>query len=86
MFPIILLCAGYTMKKTDAEDDKSNKLNLTPVINADGIYIATYACLLLNLKLVRSDHYQNPASLPLTQVSYVLTAFMPLVYLSTMLL
>ncbi|XP_054753435.2 brefeldin A-inhibited guanine nucleotide-exchange protein 3-like isoform X2 [Lytechinus pictus] len=62
---------GYSMKKSEAEGDKSNKLNLTPVINADGIYVATYACLLLNLKLVRSDHYQNPASLPLTQKQFI---------------
>ena len=43
-------------------------LEMSPVINADGIYVAVYFGLLLNLKLIRSDHYESPGQLPLTKV------------------
>lgn len=32
---------------------------VTPIVNADGIYLATYAALLLNLRLIRKGHYRN---------------------------
>lgn len=59
------------MKKpiTDHTENQSQKLNLTPVINADGIYVSTCYGLLLNMKLLKCDHYNNPGNLPLTQVN-----------------
>ncbi|PIK35268.1 hypothetical protein BSL78_27905 [Apostichopus japonicus] len=66
--------AGYTMKKPisdHSESQTSQKLNLTPVINADGIYVSTCYGLLLNMKLLMCDHYNNPGNLPLTQKQFV---------------
>ncbi|XP_072178180.1 brefeldin A-inhibited guanine nucleotide-exchange protein 3-like [Diadema setosum] len=62
---------GYTMRRSVRDGEPSGKLNLTPVINADGIYVATYSSLLLNLKLVRSNHYDDPGALPLTQKQFI---------------
>lgn len=41
------------------------------ILNADGIYLALYSSLLLNLKLIRCNYYRDSASpIPLTEVSY----------------
>lgn len=40
------------------------------IMNADGIYLATYAALLLNLKLVRQGYYDKDSkNIPLNEVS-----------------
>ncbi|GAB0094105.1 brefeldin A-inhibited guanine nucleotide-exchange protein 3 [Sergentomyia squamirostris] len=47
--------------------------NLT-VINADGIYLATYSALLLSLQLTRAGHYDNPEGnvmIPLSEQQFV---------------
>lgn len=42
------------------------------ILNADGIYLALYSALLLNLKLIRCNYYKDSASpIPLTEVSYI---------------
>ena len=41
-----------------------------PILNADGIYMATYFGLLLNLKLLRCGYYDSEEkSLPISEVS-----------------
>jgi len=47
---------------------------LTPItiINADGIYLATYSALLLNLKLIHQGYYQDPSkAVPSTEDQFV---------------
>jgi hypothetical protein len=54
-------------------DSSSSTRNLTliTIINADGIYLATYAALLLNLKLIKQGYYQEQhvKPVPMTEVS-----------------
>lgn len=42
-------------------------------MNADGIYLATYSALLLNLKLIQSGHYDenNNPEVPITEAQFV---------------
>lgn len=43
-------------------------------MNADGIYLATYSALLLNLKLIQNGHYDTSnqeASVPITEAQFV---------------
>lgn len=42
-------------------------------MNADGIYLATYAALLLNLKLIRINYYhEDSRQVPISEVSVIL--------------
>lgn len=50
----------------------THQLALISIINADGIYLATYSALLLNLKLVKLGYYQQDIRpVPLTEVGSV---------------
>lgn len=50
-------------------------------MNADGIYLATYAALLLNLKLIRMNYYEDESrQIPITEVSMLI---FPLLYIKT---
>ncbi|XP_033635429.1 brefeldin A-inhibited guanine nucleotide-exchange protein 3-like isoform X2 [Asterias rubens] len=62
--------AGHSFRK-HGMDDGPLGLNMAPVINADGIYVAVYFGLLLNLKLIRSGHYESPGQLPLTKNQFI---------------
>ncbi|XP_033096909.1 brefeldin A-inhibited guanine nucleotide-exchange protein 3-like isoform X2 [Anneissia japonica] len=70
---------NYTAKRQQSVQEKGSnnssptkKLNLTPVINADGIYVATYYALLLNLKLLKSGHYgSEECKLPMNKQQFV---------------
>lgn len=52
-----------------------NEANNDPyitILNADGIYLATYSALLLNLKLLLINYYQEPSKIiPLTEQQFV---------------
>ncbi|XP_022089861.1 brefeldin A-inhibited guanine nucleotide-exchange protein 3-like isoform X3 [Acanthaster planci] len=65
--------AGHSFRKhnPDKSSEDGMTLDMTPVINADGIYVATYLGLLLNLKLIRCGHYQNPGQLPQTKNQFI---------------
>lgn len=54
-------------------DSKGNNIiSSSTIMNADGIYLATYSALLLNLKLIRQGYYQNDTkNIPLNEVSGV---------------
>lgn len=42
------------------------------ILNADGIYLALYSALLLNLKLIRCSYYRDFAGdIPLTEVKHL---------------
>lgn len=46
----------------------------TTIMNADGIYLATYSALLLDLKLIQSGHYDESnkgATVPITEAQFV---------------
>ena len=54
------------------EENESNVENcvLITIMNADGIYLATYAALLLNLKLIRINYYDDDShQIPMTEVN-----------------
>ncbi|XP_014227579.1 brefeldin A-inhibited guanine nucleotide-exchange protein 3 [Trichogramma pretiosum] len=59
-------CQGvYAAQQRTTETSSSNDDDdcaLITIMNADGIYLATYAALLLNLKLIRQNYYEDDSS------------------------
>ncbi|XP_049951444.1 brefeldin A-inhibited guanine nucleotide-exchange protein 3 [Schistocerca serialis cubense] len=54
------------------ETTSPHSLALITVVNADGIYLATYAALLLNLKLIKLGYYlQDTKPIPMTEAEFV---------------
>lgn len=50
---------------------QENKKYGSIIINADGVYIATYMTLYLNLKLIYQNYYEDSSVLPiLSEVSF----------------
>ncbi|XP_064629621.1 brefeldin A-inhibited guanine nucleotide-exchange protein 3-like isoform X3 [Lineus longissimus] len=64
-------CTGQ--RSSNAKADESGNNNACKVIlNADGVYMATYSTLLLNLKLLKSGYYSNKDQKVLvTEVEFV---------------
>jgi brefeldin A-inhibited guanine nucleotide-exchange protein 3 len=64
---------GLFSQQQISPDNSSSTHNLTliTIINADGIYLATYSALLLNLKLIKQGYYleQHVKPVPMTEVS-----------------
>jgi brefeldin A-inhibited guanine nucleotide-exchange protein 3 len=64
---------GMFSQQQISPDNTSSTHNLTliTIINADGIYLASYAALLLNLKLIKQGYYQEQhmKPVPMTEVS-----------------
>lgn len=67
------LISGLFAQQQRSPDSSSSTRNLTliTIINADGIYLATYLALLLNLKLIKQGYYQEQHTkpVPMTEVS-----------------
>jgi brefeldin A-inhibited guanine nucleotide-exchange protein 3 len=67
------LISGLFAQQQLSPDNSSSTHNLTliTIINADGIYLATYSALLLNLKLIKQGYYQehHMKPVPMTEVS-----------------
>jgi brefeldin A-inhibited guanine nucleotide-exchange protein 3 len=67
------LISGLFAQQQLKSDNSSSTHNLTliTIINADGIYLATYSALLLNLKLIKQGYYQEQHTkpVPMTEVS-----------------
>ncbi|KAI8520628.1 hypothetical protein Bbelb_003820 [Branchiostoma belcheri] len=60
-------CAGVMEKHKQGQGSPN-----LPVLNADGVYVATFSALLLNLKLVRMGHYNGQdCRLPMTQKQFI---------------
>ncbi|CAB0036989.1 unnamed protein product [Trichogramma brassicae] len=57
-------CQGVYAAQQQTTETSSNDDNcaLITIMNADGIYLATYAALLLNLKLIRQNYYEDDSS------------------------
>ncbi|XP_067003777.2 brefeldin A-inhibited guanine nucleotide-exchange protein 3 [Anabrus simplex] len=67
-------CQGLFAGQHLVQDDtgSTHNLALVTVINADGIYLATYAALLLNLKLVKQGYYTDDTKpVPMTEGEFV---------------
>jgi brefeldin A-inhibited guanine nucleotide-exchange protein 3 len=60
------LFAGLlSQQQVRPEDDSSSQtLSQITIINADGIYLATFTALLLNLKLIRIGYYKDDTKQP----------------------
>lgn len=57
-------------KIQEQADASTDSCALITIMNADGIYLATYAALLLNLKLIRINYYHEEArQVPVSEVS-----------------
>ncbi|KAF8773258.1 Brefeldin A-inhibited guanine like protein [Argiope bruennichi] len=55
----------------DSSDEKEFSSHIT-ILNADGIYLALYSALLLNLKLIRNDYYKEfSGQVPLTEQQFI---------------
>nr|XP_022917000.1 brefeldin A-inhibited guanine nucleotide-exchange protein 3 [Onthophagus taurus] len=48
------------------QHNSAQNYEITTIMNADGIYLATYSALLLNLKLIQSGHYNEQAKESIT--------------------
>lgn len=52
---------------------------LITIMNADGIYLATYAALLLNLKLIRINYYHEEGrQVPVSEVCLIKNRTIPI--------
>lgn len=73
LFPLILLCQYllmYIFSYTGIYYRKSKHDGIeSAIVNADGIYLATYSALLLNLKLINQGYYNDEnCDIPMTEV------------------
>ena len=60
---------GSSFVRSDSSSSGSTSML---ILNADGVYVATYYTLLLNLKLIGSRYYENNGGrLPLTQKQFI---------------
>ncbi|KAK9302563.1 hypothetical protein QLX08_005446 [Tetragonisca angustula] len=68
-------CQGVftTQQKMQEQTDTStDSCALITIMNADGIYLATYAALLLNLKLIRINYYhEDNRQVPISEEQFV---------------
>jgi brefeldin A-inhibited guanine nucleotide-exchange protein 3 len=72
-YVLYCLFTGLFSQQQISPDNTSSTHNLTliTIINADGIYLASYSALLLNLKLIKQGYYQEQhmKPVPMTEVS-----------------
>lgn len=71
MFLVIFTGVFTAQQKMQEQTDTStDSCALITIMNADGIYLATYAALLLNLKLIRINYYhEDNRQVPISEVS-----------------
>nr|CAI5817156.1 unnamed protein product [Callosobruchus analis] len=54
------------------QHNSAQSYEISTIMNADGIYLATYSALLLDLKLIQSGHYENTKiPVPITEAQFV---------------
>ncbi|XP_071870821.1 brefeldin A-inhibited guanine nucleotide-exchange protein 3 isoform X3 [Bombus fervidus] len=59
-------------KMQEQTDTSTDSCALITIMNADGIYLATYAALLLNLKLIRINYYhEDNRQVPISEEQFV---------------
>ncbi|XP_008550828.1 brefeldin A-inhibited guanine nucleotide-exchange protein 3 [Microplitis demolitor] len=67
-------CQGVfaAQQKLQEKETSVDTCALITIMNADGIYLATYAALLLNLKLIRMHYYQfDSCAVPISEEMFV---------------
>ncbi|XP_003424823.1 brefeldin A-inhibited guanine nucleotide-exchange protein 3 isoform X1 [Nasonia vitripennis] len=68
-------CQGVFAAQQRLQDQKESHADncaLITIMNADGIYLATYAALLLNLKLIRMNYYEDESrQVPMNEEQFV---------------
>ncbi|XP_054716947.1 brefeldin A-inhibited guanine nucleotide-exchange protein 3-like [Uloborus diversus] len=66
-------CEGlWQSQQTMKEATDSDVMSHITILNADGIYLALYSALLLNLKLIRKNYYRDPScDIPLTEEQFI---------------
>lgn len=84
MFLVIFTGVFTAQQKMQEQTDTStDSCALITIMNADGIYLATYAALLLNLKLIRINYYHednrqvpiSEVSIPFSRINFLLCLF-----------
>lgn len=59
----------YASQQKYQEPKTADSCPLITIMNADGIYLATYSALLLNLKLIRINYYvEECRQVPISEV------------------
>ncbi|XP_063904392.1 brefeldin A-inhibited guanine nucleotide-exchange protein 3 isoform X1 [Zophobas morio] len=56
------------------QHNSAQSYEISTIMNADGVYLATYSALLLDLKLIQSGHYDvnnKDSSVPITEAQFV---------------
>ncbi|CAG5092160.1 Similar to Arfgef3: Brefeldin A-inhibited guanine nucleotide-exchange protein 3 (Mus musculus) [Cotesia congregata] len=66
-------CQGVfaAQQKLQEKETSVETCALITIMNADGIYLATYAALLLNLKLIRMHYYLDSCAVPISEEMFV---------------
>lgn len=72
-FLIITEVFAAQQKIQERTESSTDSCALITIMNADGIYLATYAALLLNLKLIRMNYYnEDSRQVPISEVSFII--------------
>ena len=65
MCTVVYVCAALSSQQSDEEGTNGGGA----ILNADGVYLATYSMLSLNLKLIHCGYYSSDEkSLPIAEV------------------
>ncbi|CAL1288840.1 unnamed protein product [Larinioides sclopetarius] len=67
-------CEGLWQSQQSIKDNSTKRefASHITILNADGIYLALYSALLLNLKLIRNDYYKEfSGPIPLTEQQFI---------------
>lgn len=72
-YSIITEVFAAQQKIQERTESSTDSCALITIMNADGIYLATYAALLLNLKLIRMNYYnEDSRQVPISEVSFII--------------
>lgn len=75
VYLILILILGVFVaqqKMQEQTDTSTDSCALITIMNADGIYLATYAALLLNLKLIQINYYHEEGrQVPISEVCLI---------------
>ncbi|GIY54583.1 brefeldin A-inhibited guanine nucleotide-exchange protein 3 [Caerostris extrusa] len=65
-------CEDLWQSQQSIKDTESKLTSHITILNADGIYLALYSALLLNLKLIRNNYYKNlSGDIPLSEQQFI---------------
>ncbi|XP_035228366.1 brefeldin A-inhibited guanine nucleotide-exchange protein 3-like [Stegodyphus dumicola] len=65
-------CESFWQEQQSVKEKNADIVSHITILNADGIYLALFSVLLLNLKLIRNNYYKDPTSNPpLTEQQFI---------------